>query len=157
MLDILILCTGNSARSILAEALFNAHAGGRLRAHSAGSDPTGTPHPLALDLLARRGHDTRGLSSKSWDRFAAPDAPRLDAVITVCDHAAGQVCPIWTGAPVSAHWGLPDPAAETDPEAARAAFAATYDALDTRITRFLDALDGSTPDALNHAFAQVPA
>ena len=151
MTNILVLCTGNSARSILGEALLNARGGGRVRGFSAGSHPTGAPHPLALATLTAHGVPTDGLSSKSWEAFSAPDAPTLDAVITVCDSAAAETCPIWPGAPVSAHWGLPDPAAITDPEAARAAFEATYQALARRIDRLLAEADLGDPSALREA------
>ncbi|MGQ0611744.1 MAG: arsenate reductase ArsC [Paracoccaceae bacterium] len=138
-LQILILCTGNSARSILAEAAFNLLGQGRVRAFSAGSRPTGQPHPLALALLAGKGIDTGFARSKSWDEFAGPQAPRMDLVITVCDSAAAETCPFWPGAPVRAHWGLPDPAAVTGAEAARAgAFARTWAAMERRVRALLD-------------------
>lgn len=131
---ILILCTGNSARSILGEALLRDLGAERFEAFSAGSQPKGAPHPAALALLAARGHATDGLSSKSWDMFAGAGAPKLDAVITVCASAAGETCPVFYGAPARAHWGLDDPAAVTEPpEAVAAAFAATYAALETRV------------------------
>lgn len=137
---VLFLCTGNSARSILAEALMTRHGAGRLRAFSAGSHPTGVVHPLALDLLRAERLATEALRSKSWDEFAGPDAPALDAVITVCDRAAGEVCPLWPGHPASAHWGLPDPAAVIGPEAVRrAAFRHTFEALEQRIRAFAQA------------------
>ncbi|ARP90645.1 protein-tyrosine-phosphatase [Bordetella genomosp. 9] len=107
----LFICTGNSARSILAEGLLNGLAQGRFRAYSAGSQPKGEVHPLALATLETLGMPTTGYRSKSWDEFTLPDAPQLDFIFTVCDNAAGEVCPIWPGQPMSAHWGVPDPAA----------------------------------------------
>ena len=108
---VLFICTGNSARSILAEGLMNNLARGRFRAYSAGSHPKGTVHPLVLKELARLHIPTDGFRSKSWEEFAKPGAPEMDFVFTVCDQAAGEVCPIWPGQPMTAHWGLPDPAA----------------------------------------------
>lgn len=136
--SILFLCTGNSARSILAEAIANARGGGLLRAYSAGSHPKGRVHPQALALLKQMGHSTAGLRSKSWDEFAASGAPKLDFIVTVCDSAASEVCPVWPGRPVTAHWGVPDPAAAegTDAEIARA-FADTYRRMEGRIGLFL--------------------
>ena len=140
MKNVLFLCTGNSARSILAEAYLN-HAGkGRFRAYSAGSHPGGKVNALALDLLREKGIATAGLSSKSWDEFAAPGAPRMDYVFTVCDNAAGEVCPIWPGRPVKEHWGVPDPAAvQGGDEEKRAAFLTAFAQLSSRIDRFLKA------------------
>jgi arsenate reductase len=143
--NVLFLCTRNSARSILAEALIEHWGKGRFHGFSAGSFPKGTVHPDALDLLHRLGLPTEELCSKSWDEFAAPGAPVMDFVFTVCDQAAGEVCPIWPGNPITAHWGVPDPAAIDDPEQRREAFRATLLALETRVKLFtalrLDALD----------------
>lgn len=137
-LNILVLCTGNSARSILGEALIAHKGAGRVRAYSAGSQPKGVPHPGALRLLAREGYDVAGFRSKSWDEFAAPDAPHIDIAITVCGNAAGETCPLFTGAPVRAHWGLPDPADVTGDEAAvDAAFVETYRLIDMRVRAML--------------------
>lgn len=137
--NVLVLCTGNSARSILGEAIINRMGDGRFRAWSAGSFPKGQVHPGALRLLERHGYPTGGLRSKSWDEFAGEQAPRIDVVITVCDNAAGEVCPIWPGHPVKAHWGLPDPAAaEGDDAAIDAAFKAAHDALARRIAKLVE-------------------
>jgi protein-tyrosine-phosphatase len=147
--NVLILCTGNSARSILGEAVFNHEGGGKFVAYSAGSKPAGQPNPFAIDLLRREGIDTAFARSKNWDEFALPDAPKMDFVITVCDNAAAEECPYWPGAPVSAHWGLPDPAAVTGSDAEKAlAFADTYRALTRRVQAFA-ALPIATLDALS--------
>jgi len=136
--NVLVLCTGNSARSILGEALFNSLGKGRFRAYSAGSKPAGCVNPLALELLQRQGHDISGLRSKSWDEFAAPGAPQFDFIFTVCDNAAGETCPIWPGKPATAHWGIPDPAhVEGGDEAKRAAFKKAYEQLARRIQLFM--------------------
>ena len=129
-MNILILCTGNSARSILGEVLINELGGGKLRAFSAGSHPAGQVNPGAIDKLLREGHSVVGLESKSWDRFSGDDAPRIDLVITVCDNAAGESCPLWNGAPVTVHWGIPDPAVDGD-------FDRAYDRLRRRIEAML--------------------
>jgi arsenate reductase len=136
--NVLFLCTGNSARSILAEALLNRLGRGRFVAYSAGSHPNGQVNPHALELLGRLGFDTSGLRSKAWDEFAATGAPELDFVFTVCDKAAGEVCPVWPGQPMTAHWGLPDPAAVAGSELEKAnAFRETLRALERRISLFL--------------------
>ena len=144
--NVLFLCTGNSARSIMAEALLEHWGGGRFKGYSAGSFPKGAVHPLALDLIENADLDTRGLRSKSWDEFAKPGAPEMDFVFTVCDRAAGEVCPIWPGNPVTAHWGVADPAAVEGTQAEkRRAFREAYLVLENRIKLFtslrLDALD----------------
>jgi arsenate reductase len=135
--NVLFLCTGNSARSILGEAVLNAEGKGKFHAYSAGSFPKGVVHPLSLELLKQTGLPTEGLRSKSWDEFAAPGAPRMDFIFTVCDQAAGEVCPVWPGQPVTAHWGLPDPAAVEGSEAEKMqAFRETLRALSNRIRIF---------------------
>lgn len=136
-LNVLFLCTGNSARSIMAEAIMNRVGGGKFRAYSAGSMPKGAVHPRALDILNRNAFQPADFRSKSWEEFSGPNAPKLDFVFTVCDNAAVEVCPIWPGQPMTAHWGVPDPAAATGNEAEIAlAFAEAYRLLNNRITLF---------------------
>jgi protein-tyrosine-phosphatase len=136
--NVLFLCTGNSARSILAEAYLNAAGRGRFMAYSAGSHPGGKVNPLALELLEKNRIDTAGLRSKSWDEFARPGAPLLDFVFTVCDNAADEVCPIWPGQPISAHWGVKDPAAmEGSDDEKRKAFLRAFTELTARINLLL--------------------
>ncbi|NJD89733.1 MAG: arsenate reductase ArsC [Betaproteobacteria bacterium] len=133
--NVLFLCTGNSARSILGEALLNSMGRGRFRAWSAGSRPGGRVNPFALELLAKNGLPVEGLRSKSWDEFAAPGAPEFDFIFTVCDSAAAETCPVWPGHPMSAHWGIPDPAAvEGDDDAKRRAFRDAFSRLQKRIS-----------------------
>ena len=132
--NVLFLCTGNSARSILSEVLLNASGAGRFRGFSAGSHPAGQVNPLARELLETNGLPTEGLRSKSWDEFARPGAPALDFVITVCDNAAGEVCPVWPGKPITAHWGVADPAAvQGTDEQKRRAFREAFVVLQRRI------------------------
>jgi arsenate reductase len=135
--NVLVLCTGNSARSILGEVLFNKLGKGRFKAYSAGSKPAGKVNPGALEWLQANGFGTEGLRSKSWDEFAAPGAPEFDFVFTVCDNAAGEVCPVWYGTPMTAHWGIPDPAHIEGDEARRAAFNKAAEQLTRRIQLFM--------------------
>ena len=136
--NVLFLCTGNSARSIMAEAYLNAAGRGRFVAYSAGSHPGGKVNPFAVELLQKNRIDTTGLRSKSWDEFAQPGAPALDFVFTVCDNAAGEVCPLWPGQPISAHWGIQDPAAvQGADELRRKAFLRAFIELSTRIKLFM--------------------
>ena len=144
--NVLFLCTGNSARSILAESVLNNAGRGRFRAFSAGSFPKGEVNPMAFEVLAARGLPTEGMRSKSWDEFAGADAPPIDLVITVCDSAAGEVCPIWPGHPVTAHWGIEDPAA-VEGDGKRAAFETALRHLSNRINLFL-ALSVESIDAV---------
>ncbi len=134
---VLVLCTGNSCRSILGEVLINELGQGRFAAHSAGSQPAGQVNPGAIRKLAAEGHRTDGLESKSWDRFSGDGAPQIDIVITVCDSAAGEACPVWYGSPVTAHWGIPDPA-DAPPQDADAAFDLAYRQLRTRIEAMVE-------------------
>jgi protein-tyrosine-phosphatase len=135
--NVLFLCTGNSARSILGESIVERVGGGRFRGFSAGSHPKGQVHPYAIDLLASLDYPTSGLSSKSWDRFSVAGAPQMDFIFTVCDDAAGEACPVWLGQPMTAHWGIPDPAAVQGSEIVRrAAFRAAYNALENRVRIF---------------------
>jgi arsenate reductase len=154
---VLFLCTANSARSILAEAILNEIGEGRFRAFSAGSHPRGTVNPAAIDVLRSLGHPVEDLRSKSWDEFAEPGAPKLDFVFTVCDNAAGEVCPIWPGQPVTAHWGIADPAAVAGSDAEiHAAFFDAYRQLKNRISLFT-ALPIASIDrlSLRHRLAEI--
>jgi len=137
-MSVLFLCTGNSARSVLAEVLLNSMAPTRFRAYSAGSQPKGAVHPLAIELLEKNRLPTAGLRSKSWDEFSGPGAPQLDFVFTVCDQAAGEVCPVWPGQPMTAHWGIDDPAAvEGSDDEKRKAFFRAYNQLQHRLQIFV--------------------
>ena len=144
--NLLFLCTGNSARSIMAEALLNRDGAGRFRAYSAGSQPKGEPHPAALALLEEQGFPVDGLRSKSWEEFAAADAPQMDLIITVCDSAASETCPIWPGHPTTAHWGIEDPAT-VDGDGQRQAFFNALTYLQRRISLLLNLPDAEL-DAL---------
>jgi arsenate reductase len=145
--NVLFLCTHNSARSVLAEGLLNQLGAGRFKAYSAGSSPSGSVNPLALKILQSLGCDTAGIRSKGWDEFAGPDAPRMDFIFTVCDNAAGEVCPIWPGHPMTAHWGFADPSlVKGDDDTRLAAFAHTAQLITTRLRLFT-----SLPlETLNH-------
>jgi arsenate reductase len=135
--NVLVLCTGNSARSILGEVLFNALGKGKFKAYSAGSKPAGNVNPGALELLQQQGHSIEGLRSKSWDEFAVAGAPEFDFIFTVCDNAAGETCPFWPGKPATAHWGIPDPAHVEGDEARRVAFQKASEQLARRIQLFM--------------------
>ena len=157
--NVLFLCTGNSARSIMAEALVTTMSGGRFQGYSAGSRPGGRVNPYAIELVEKAGYPVARLRSKSWDEFAGADAPRMDFIITVCDNAAGEVCPYWPGHPATAHWGFEDPAAVEGSDAEkRAAFTKVYAQIRQRMAAFLslppDMLD--TP-AIAHALARIGA
>ncbi len=159
--NVLFLCTGNSARSIMAESILREIGAGRFNAYSAGSTPKGTVHPLALEMLASRRMPIEGLSSKGWEVFAAPGAPALDFVITVCDNAAGEVCPVWPGRPTTAHWSIPDPAAIEGSEAVRRrAFSDACHMLLTRIRLFsslpLQELDRLAIERSTNELGRVP-
>jgi arsenate reductase len=135
--NVLVLCTGNSARSILGEVLFNNLGKGKFKAYSAGSKPAGRVNPGALKLLQQQGYSTEGLRSKSWDEFAVSGAPEFDFIFTVCDNAAGEACPLWLGKPATAHWGIPDPAHVESDEARRTAFKKASEQLARRIQLFM--------------------
>ena len=151
--NVLFLCTGNSARSIIAESLLNAMSYGRLRAHSAGSRPTGQVNAQVLEFLREKHLAVDGARSKSWDEFAGKGAPKMDLIITVCDSAAGEACPIWPGRPVTAHWGVADPAAQADPAKARKAIEEAFRVLEKRIARLLEL----PIEQLDHAAVQAKA
>jgi protein-tyrosine-phosphatase len=159
--NVLFLCTGNSARSIIAEALINQWGRGRFQGYSAGSHPKGVVHPIALALLKRLNFPTEGLRSKAWDEFAAPGAPPLDFVFTVCDKAASEVCPYWPGQPMTAHWGIPDPAAVQGSELEQwVAFRTAFQHLDNRIKVFtslpLESLDRLKLQERLDAIGRIP-
>ena len=159
--NILVLCTGNSARSIMGEALFNTLGAGRFKAYSAGSHPSGRVNSFAIELVRALGYPVENLRSKSWDEFALPDAPRMDFVVTVCDNAAGEVCPLWPGHPITAHWGFADPAAvEGSDEEKRAVFAQTLRQIRNRVQLFmslpLDTLDRMAIESRMRAIGKEP-
>ncbi|WP_421852224.1 arsenate reductase ArsC [Oricola sp.] len=159
MQNILILCTANSARSILGEAVLAKLGEGRVNAFSAGSTPRGEPNPDGLALLGEYGYDTSAFRSKSWNEFEGADAPKMDIVITVCDNAAGETCPLWPGAPVQAHWGIGDPAGKGESaEERRAAFAETYALLEARILALMALpFEAMNPDDLKAALNTIGA
>jgi arsenate reductase len=159
--NVLFLCTGNSARSIIAESLLNAMGQGRFRAYSAGSHPGGMVNPLVLLHLRTQGIDTTGARSKAWDEFATPEAPRMDLVVTVCDQAAAETCPIWPGAPAKAHWSAPDPAAHMhDAEAAQRVVGEVYALMQRRVARLValpvERLDAASLQSEARAIGGVP-
>ena len=155
--NVLFLCTGNSARSIMAEAILNHRAQGKLTSFSAGSHPSGTPRPEALRQLESSGISTHGLRSKSWDEFAVPGAPQMDFIFTVCDNAANESCPFWPGHPMTAHWGVPDPAAvKGSPEEIQRAFQDAFVALERRINLFLELpFDSSDESAIRQRIESI--
>jgi arsenate reductase (thioredoxin) len=158
--NVLFLCTGNSARSILAESLLNTLGRGKFRAFSAGSFPKGQVHPLAIGLLQRMNYPSENLRSKSWDEFATPGAPPIDLIFTVCDNAAGEICPVWPGKPLTAHWGIADPAAVEGTDADKAlAFRRAFRELETRIKLLtslpIDSLDRMTLQARLHEIGKT--
>jgi arsenate reductase len=159
--NVLFLCTGNSARSVMAEVLLNHWGKGKFRAYSAGSHPKGEVHPMTLALLRELGLPAEGLTSKSWDAFAGKDAPRMDFIITVCDNAAGEVCPVWPGRPITAHWGFPDPAAaEGNAEQRGRVFADVYHSIEARVKLLcalpIEALDRMALQARLRQLGQEP-
>ena len=160
--NVLFICTHNSARSLMGEAILNRLGKGRFTAYSAGSHPAEAPHPYTIDLLTRLNHDTNQVASKDWNAFAEPDAPEMDFVFTVCDKAAAEVCPVWPGQPMSAHWGVPNPTAHAGNEAEkREAFNAAYRTLNTRISIFtslpMESLDKLSLQKRLDEIGQVPA
>lgn len=158
-LNVLVLCTGNSARSIIGEVLINELSNGRLRAFSAGSHPAGKVNPGAIDKLQRERHAIAGLESKSWQRFDESSGPAIDIVITVCDNAAGESCPVWPGSPVTVHWGIPDPAIDSDDwSEIRAAFDAAYASLRRRVEAMLSLpLQEMSPAEIGAALQEIHA
>ena len=155
--NVLFLCTGNSARSILSEAIVNSEGKGKFQAFSAGSHPSGTVNPFAIELLELRRYPTDGLRSKAWDEFAEPGAPELNFVFTVCDNTAGEVCPIWPGQPITAHWGVEDPAAvEGSDDDKRKAFVKAFTVLQRRISLFVNLrLDQLEPLSLQNQLRDI--
>jgi arsenate reductase (thioredoxin) len=157
--NVLFLCTGNSARSILAEALLNHTGKGRFKAYSAGSHPNGKVNPYALEYLQQQGLSTDGLRSKSWDEFANGDAPHFDFIITVCDNAAGEACPIWPGKPTTGHWGIEDPAAVEGSDAEKlAAFSHAFTLMNRRVSLLINLLDAKfQAQAIRQGINQIGA